>query len=173
MPFTYLRNAPQWEAYKTKFIVDNPPDGEVVWGNGPRAYPCSVVSTYATPGQILSCYMYDDDARAHLKASMASNLEDSDNADDLPGLRAELDDLRRRHGELAKMFREYATYANAHLRVFLERALGTFYKSKEWYEGRLAQELAWIDRQNEAKRHSLIMGDLTKAAPQEEPPTQE
>lgn len=165
MSMKIIRTPETWEKFKKEFCQNHDVPPSATWGNGPQVFPCVANAIYFPLGsRVLCCYFYPDAARELLNADLHNEAAKKDIVEDA-GLREQVEALRKAHGELAKMFREYATVANAHLRVFLERALGTFYKDKAWYESRLAQELAWIDRQNEEKRRSLAVDDLTAKEP--------
>jgi len=157
-----LRDASQWDAFKNQYARDNELPGGIAWGNGPQAFPCSVAAVYLQEThRVLTYYVYVDDARDLLAVSLAGDDEPLPAASS--ELQTQLDDLRARHSNLAKLMREFAASSTAHLRVLVDRGLDTgFFKGREWYEQAYAAELAWIDQQNEEKRQSLDPKDLYK-----------
>lgn len=72
---TLLKDAQDWRAYREAFLDNHklPEDG-VVWGHGPKAFPCLVASCLlpalnTNVAQILSCYVFPEDARRLLEAA--------------------------------------------------------------------------------------------------------
>jgi hypothetical protein len=74
MPIPVIRNAEEWEAYKSR-AAGELTGGQgipVAWGPGPLTYPALVASMplpNSMPPKIASCYVYAHEAAALLKAA--------------------------------------------------------------------------------------------------------